>query len=103
MLNSKSMPQCAICRSELKTIPAGTSKTTGKPYQAFLACPNRCIQPKGAIPPQQSQQSTAKNDETMISLLAVLKEMRDILKIIAGVSDYGQPNDNAPHVENIPF
>jgi hypothetical protein len=38
--------QCAVCGSEMKLIPAGVSKKTGKPYSAFMACPNKCQQPK---------------------------------------------------------
>lgn len=44
------MQQCVQCGAELKQIPAGVSKTTGRPYQAFVTCPNRCGQTK----PQQS-------------------------------------------------
>jgi hypothetical protein len=39
------MSQCATCGSELKLVPAGISKSTGKAYNAFLACPNKCRQP----------------------------------------------------------
>jgi hypothetical protein len=38
-MNDKS---CPICRTPLKIVPAGKSKTNGKPYPAFYACPNRC-------------------------------------------------------------
>lgn len=34
--------QCTQCGSEMKQIPAGVSKKTGKPYDAFMACPNKC-------------------------------------------------------------
>jgi hypothetical protein len=30
----------------MKTIPAGVSKKTGKPYNSFTACPNRCQSPQ---------------------------------------------------------
>lgn len=33
--------QCPKCGSEIKEIPAGVSKKTGKPYTRFLACTNR--------------------------------------------------------------
>lgn len=33
---------CVICGSELRLIPAGVSRKTQKPYQAFWSCPNRC-------------------------------------------------------------
>ncbi|MFA5652261.1 MAG: hypothetical protein WC933_02760 [Candidatus Paceibacterota bacterium] len=36
------MPQCPICHKELSVIKAGVSKSTGKPYLAFYACPNKC-------------------------------------------------------------
>uniref|UniRef100_A0A6M3JF73 Uncharacterized protein n=1 Tax=viral metagenome TaxID=1070528 RepID=A0A6M3JF73_9ZZZZ len=36
------MSQCPGCGAELKNIPAGVSKTTGRPYEAFVACSNKC-------------------------------------------------------------
>ena len=30
---------CPVHHVAFKTVPAGTSKRTGKPYEAFLACP----------------------------------------------------------------
>lgn len=33
--------QCTYCGNEMKLIPAGISKKTNKPYQAFYACPDR--------------------------------------------------------------
>ena len=32
---------CPVHRVPWKTVPAGVSKKTGKPYAAFLACPER--------------------------------------------------------------
>lgn len=37
---------CAVCGKEMKQIPAGVSKTTGKPYNSFFACSNKCKQPR---------------------------------------------------------
>ena len=34
--------KCLVCSEEKNLIPAGTSKRTGKAYQAFWACPNKC-------------------------------------------------------------
>jgi hypothetical protein len=34
--------QCPTCNAEMRQIPAGVSKSTGKPYSAFMACPNKC-------------------------------------------------------------
>ena len=36
---------CAICGKNMNWIQAGTSKTTGKFYNGFYSCPNRCKQP----------------------------------------------------------
>lgn len=33
---------CPGCGAEMKHIPAGVSKSTGKPYEAFSACSNKC-------------------------------------------------------------
>ena len=44
---------CQRCGAPLKTIPAGVSKNTGRAYGSFLACPNKCIQPKQAEPVAQ--------------------------------------------------
>ena len=33
---------CPVCGSELKLIPAGVSKKSGKAYNSFVACPNKC-------------------------------------------------------------
>ena len=36
------MSQCPGCGADLKTVPAGISKSTGKPYDSFISCSNRC-------------------------------------------------------------
>lgn len=33
--------KCSECGSEMRLIPAGVSKKTGKPYQSFYACEDR--------------------------------------------------------------
>lgn len=35
------MSQCPECGQPIKTVPAGVSKKTGKPYAAFDTCSNR--------------------------------------------------------------
>jgi len=42
------MPQCPVCQSEMKLVPAGISKKNNKPYNSFYSCPNRC--PKSNSP-----------------------------------------------------
>jgi len=38
--------QCAVCGQPMTLIPAGFSKKTNKPYSAFWACPQKCVQPR---------------------------------------------------------
>ena len=33
--------KCEVCGSDIKNIPAGVSKKSGKPYNAFQVCSNR--------------------------------------------------------------
>ena len=35
------MEKCPKCGSDIKLVPAGVSKRTGRPYNAFQACSNR--------------------------------------------------------------
>ena len=35
------MQECPLCGAEIKSIPAGVSKKSGKPYNAFKVCSNR--------------------------------------------------------------
>ncbi len=32
---------CPFCQAEVREVPAGVSRRTGKPYKAFWACSNR--------------------------------------------------------------
>ena len=47
---------CLTCGSPLNQIPAGFSKKTGKPYNAFMACPNKCFQKPQNAPQQNNYQ-----------------------------------------------
>lgn len=42
--------QCPIHHVEFREVPAGVSKTTGKPYNAFMACPERGCREKPPKP-----------------------------------------------------
>lgn len=53
------MNNCLQCGAELKLIPAGTSKKTGRAYGAFYSCPSGHRQP----PIQQNQQPTYVKEE----------------------------------------
>jgi hypothetical protein len=36
------MDKCGGCGADMKTVPPGIAKATGKPYGAFMACSNKC-------------------------------------------------------------
>ena len=53
---------CAICNQTLKQIPAGVSKATGKPYNAFWACADKTHkQPRTSTYPVQTQPVAQNN------------------------------------------
>jgi len=41
-MNNQIPVQCEQCGSEVKFIPAGISRKTGKPYSEFYSCSKRC-------------------------------------------------------------
>jgi hypothetical protein len=47
---------CPQCGSQLKTVPAGVSKSTGRPYPAFTVCSNRNCNWKPTQPAQGNYQ-----------------------------------------------
>ena len=59
------MTKCLTCGTEMNLVPEGVSKKTGKPYNAFYSCPNRCPKiryqnqaqnaPTGQISPNKAQ------------------------------------------------
>lgn len=54
------MPICQVHNCEMKQIPAGVSKKTGKPYDAFYACQ---IQDCKYRPPKENQPLPLKKKE----------------------------------------
>ena len=57
------MSNCSTCGQPLKLIAAGISKTTGRNYNAFWSCPNKCKQPYVA-PQAQYNAPTQQRVET---------------------------------------
>jgi hypothetical protein len=61
------MPICEVHKAEMKLVPAGVSKKTGRPYDAFYACQ---IQDCKYRPPRENQYSppqragSTKREET---------------------------------------
>ena len=64
-------PQCPQCGGEMKLVPAGTSKTTGKHYNEFYACKKwEC---KGTLKMEQANYRPTKE------AMAERKEMFNVI------------------------
>ena len=66
---------CSKCNSQIKTVPAGTSKRTGQPYNAFQACSNRDCDEKPPQTAQTPQTSPKANTEAM----RLLREIHQVI------------------------
>jgi hypothetical protein len=80
---------CPNCGFTLKTIPAGVSKKTGKPYEAFQSCSNFQCKYTQRIGSQQNKEGLEKavpngNDK----ILLVLDELRVTNKRLDGLADF---------------
>jgi hypothetical protein len=92
--------ECPVCHGALRVQPAGVSKSSGKPYPAFYACPNRCnlrgkmdtrVEPKatpegwsevgkGTLPSQGSQE--IRRDVIVETLTNIDIRTKKILEIL---------------------
>ena len=87
---------CPSCNSEMKLIPAGVSKKSGKPYQAFLSCPNRCAKPGyGAMTPNSPQNASGGQMGALEAKLDRIIEKLEILEKAIG--------DKTEKTSEIPF
>ncbi len=82
------MSKCAICNSELRVIPAGVSKKTGKPYNAFEVCPNKCPKanygaPKGTYSDSKGSPANLNGNPDVYDLLTDINaRTKKILEIL---------------------
>lgn len=80
------MDTCIECGKPLRRIPAGVSKNTGKPYQAFWACPDRHRQGKPQHSTKESATSDSGNDSgkqnAALEIIWELQGLRAILERI---------------------
>lgn len=83
---NKYMQNCPVCGSELKTIPAGISKKTGKPYQSFTTCPKGCKTSWNNSSPQ-TQNSPAVNQNAQDGSLILAEEISQLRTEINGRLD----------------
>jgi hypothetical protein len=82
---------CPMCNVEMKKIPGGISKKSGKPYDAFYSCPEckGTINPqKGSVPvatptPQAAQKYNNDNKNKAM-VLSYAKDIA-VAKMAAGI------------------
>lgn len=121
------MNTCQGCGAPMKTVPAGISKNTGKPYSAFEACSNRQCTFKPArtqTRPSYGQPAPTPQIGVAADMLNELKEIKAVMLAInaklaknlhwqqlkkvddAGVSaadNLAEPTDELEPSEEIPF
>lgn len=91
------MSNCPECGMPIKTVPAGISKSSGKPYSEFQCCSNRnCSykpprdfkKPLKSVPPGISQGTKDLASDTQSVLMGakldiIISLLRDILKAVS--------------------
>ena len=88
---------CPFCQSEVRKIPAGVSKRTGKPYKEFWACENRsCNYVYHSDNAKDKPQTTVggdkgeyyNKDQIMMEEFGNLtKGLREIYKVLVEIRD----------------
>ena len=84
---------CSVHNQPWRTIPAGVSKSTNKPYQSFQACPERGCREKPGNPPFRTATTSVSDSST-----GILIEIRDLLKQLVNKNG----NVELP-IDSIPF
>lgn len=75
--------KCPVCDKDMNWVKPGISQKTGKPYDGFWSCPDRCKKPN-------------KQDETnkiiMDALVGISSQIEAINKRFDGLAKYLQDN-----------
>ena len=72
--------QCPKCQSDTKIVPAGISKKTDKPYDAFTSCTNRECGYTGKVGESPSQAPQSAPDDKLIAVLERIAEALESTK-----------------------
>lgn len=95
---------CQTCMYPMKWINPGVSKKTGKPYNGFWACPNKCKQPfipfsqpqvqQTGFPVQFPVQTGLMGQRTQPISTPVKDEaqIKDIKEILIGIKEIREQN-----------
>lgn len=100
------MTNCNVCGSELKIIPAGVSKKTGKSYSAFTACPNKCKTSWNNPSPKPQNEPIASLNEESVQI--IMDEFRGLNKRLDEMAHFlveklGSNKKDEVNVKEIPF
>lgn len=89
------MSQCLICGKTMVEVPAGVSKKTGKAYNAFMACPDKCQQPRNSTSSYVPYKATQANSSPVTPQGGINSRTEDIrsnvaLKMVSEIIAGGQ-------------
>ena len=68
---------CPVCNSPVKTVLAGISRKTGKPYDTFQVCSNNECNWK---PPKQVKAPTTSSNPQLDRIIVLLEELVENMK-----------------------
>lgn len=88
---------CPVHNKEFKLIPAGVSKSTGRPYDAFYACPERSCKERPA------SESRKKPSAGGMDLSEVIKNQESILEIVNGILRLVRKPGEDINEDEVPF
>jgi len=74
------MNTCPKCGAELRTIPQGISKKTGKPYQAFMACSDRSCDYTARLDSPAGQEIPVVNEPKGTADQLIMEELQAFRK-----------------------
>lgn len=97
---------CIVCGSEMKLIPAGVSRTTGKAYSAFTACPNKCKpagQPTTPAAPKVDWDKISRGKVRHGLVVAMIQAGWEKKVIYAELNDYANLIMNGTTEEELGF
>ena len=73
---------CPICGETMVLRPPGVSKKTGKPYDAFMSCPNYAKHPAKVQGSFGGSQSNTGNEEVLSALRKVYAKLEEINALV---------------------
>ena len=86
------MSKCPKCHQEFKLIPAGISKTSGKPYKAFYSCQACRITANVDGSPTKAPATQDGNSEVMNALRETYKLLERLEKKINSLPSSSLPD-----------